>query len=103
MSPVTYQCHAPRHTRDTLLGVKGAPAGSQAVIDPPIPSHRRSFAAAALAVKIACDDQKYTVGVYHSLTENLTLLAEFTDTKAEAHDGVENDSSNFNIGAYLSF
>ncbi len=48
-------------------------------------------------------NQKYTVGVYHSLTENLTLLAEFTDTKAEAHNGVENDSSNFNIGAYLSF
>lgn len=48
-------------------------------------------------------NQKYTVGVYHSLTENLTLLAEFTDVKAEAHDGLENDSSNFNIGAYLSF
>lgn len=48
-------------------------------------------------------NQKYTVGVYHSLTENLTLLAEFTDTKAEAHNGVENDSSNFNVGAYLSF
>lgn len=48
-------------------------------------------------------NEKYTLGVYHSLTENLTLLAEFTDTKAEAHDGTENDSSNFNIGAYLSF
>jgi predicted porin len=48
-------------------------------------------------------NKKYTVGVYHSLTENFTLLAEFTDTKAEAHNGVENDSSNFNLGAYLSF
>lgn len=48
-------------------------------------------------------NKKYTVGVYHSLTEALTLLAEFTDTKAEAHNGIENDSSNFNIGAYLSF
>ncbi|WP_230979573.1 porin [Steroidobacter gossypii] len=48
-------------------------------------------------------NEKYTVGVYHSLTENLTLLAEFTDTKAEAHNGIENDSSNFNVGAYLSF
>jgi predicted porin len=48
-------------------------------------------------------NEKYTVGAYYSLTENLTLLGEFTDTKAEAHDGVENDSSNFNIGAYLSF
>jgi predicted porin len=48
-------------------------------------------------------NQKYTVGVYHSLTEALTLLAEFTDTKAEAHNGTENDSSNFNIGAFLAF
>jgi predicted porin len=48
-------------------------------------------------------NEKYTVGVYHSLTPALTLLAEFTDTKAEAHNGVENDSNNFNIGAYLSF
>ena len=48
-------------------------------------------------------NKKYTVGAYHSLTENLTLLAEFTDTTAEAHNGVENDSSNFNVGAYLSF
>ncbi len=48
-------------------------------------------------------NKKYTLGVYHSLTENLTLLAEFTDVTAEAHSGIENDSSNFNIGAYLSF
>ena len=48
-------------------------------------------------------NKKYTLGVYHSLTENLTLLAEFTDVTAEAHSGLENDSSNFNIGAYLSF
>ncbi|HEY0680902.1 MAG TPA: porin [Steroidobacter sp.] len=48
-------------------------------------------------------NEKYTVGVYHSLTENLTLLAEFTDTTAEAHSGLENDSTNINIGAFLSF
>lgn len=48
-------------------------------------------------------NQKFTLGVYHSLTENFTLLAEFTDTKAEAHNGVENDSSNFNLGAFMSF
>jgi predicted porin len=48
-------------------------------------------------------NEKYTVGVYHSLTENLTLIAEFSDVKAEAHNGIENDSNNFNIGAYLSF
>jgi predicted porin len=48
-------------------------------------------------------NQKYTLGAYYSLTKNLTLLAEFTDTNAQAHNGVENDSSNFNLGAYLSF
>jgi predicted porin len=52
---------------------------------------------------LVATNQKYTVGVYHSLTENFTLLAEFTDTTAEAHNGVENDSTNFNVGAYLSF
>lgn len=48
-------------------------------------------------------NKKYTLGAYYSLTENLTLLAEFTDVNAEGHNGVENDSSNFNLGAYLSF
>jgi predicted porin len=48
-------------------------------------------------------NQKYTIGAYYSLTPNLTLLGEFTDTNAQAHNGVENDSSNFNLGAYLSF
>jgi predicted porin len=52
---------------------------------------------------LVATNKKYTVGVYHSLTENFTLLAEFTDTQAEAHNGVENDSSNFNVGAFLSF
>jgi predicted porin len=48
-------------------------------------------------------NKKYTLGAYHSLTENFTLLAEFTDVNAEAHNGGENDSNNFNIGAYMSF
>ena len=48
-------------------------------------------------------NEKFTVGAYYSLTENLTLLAEYTDTRSEAHNGTENDSSNFNIGGYLSF
>ena len=48
-------------------------------------------------------NSKYTLGAYYSLTENFTLLAEFTDVNAEAHSGVENDSNNFNIGAYFSF
>ena len=52
---------------------------------------------------LVATNKKFTVGAYYSLTENLTLLAEFTDTQSEAHNGVDNNSSNFNIGAYLSF
>ena len=48
-------------------------------------------------------NKKYTLGAYYSLTESLTLLGEFSSTKAEAHNGVKNDSRNFNIGAFLSF
>jgi len=48
-------------------------------------------------------NEKYTLGAYHSLTPNLTLLAELTQVQSEAQDGVENESTNFNIGAFLSF
>jgi len=48
-------------------------------------------------------NSKWTAGVYHSLTKNLTLLAEFSDVKTEAHNGFENKSNNFNVGAFLSF
>lgn len=61
------------------------------------------LASGELPSDLVKSNEKYTVGVYHSLTEALTLLAEFTDIKAEAHNGTENDSNNFNIGAYLSF
>jgi predicted porin len=48
-------------------------------------------------------NSKYTFGVYHKTTENLTLLAEFTDITAEAQNGNENNAQTFNIGAFLSF
>lgn len=48
-------------------------------------------------------NKKFTVGAYYSLTENLTLLGEYTSVDAEAHTGAENESSNINLGAYLSF
>ena len=56
-----------------------------------------------LVSNLVATNSKFTVGAYYSLTENLTLLAEFTDTQSEAHNGIDNNSSNFNIGAYLSF
>lgn len=48
-------------------------------------------------------NEKWTLGAYHSLTRNLTLLAEANRVQSEAHDGIENESTNFNIGAFLSF
>jgi predicted porin len=48
-------------------------------------------------------NSKYTAGVYHKLTENLTLLGEFTNTTAEAQNGAENEAQSFNIGAFLAF
>ncbi|MFC4312817.1 porin [Steroidobacter flavus] len=48
-------------------------------------------------------NDKYTGGVYYSLTENLTLIGEYSKIKAESHNGIKNESDNFNLGAYLSF
>src|SRR2546421_1834270 len=48
-------------------------------------------------------NRKVTGGIYDSLTKNLTLLAEVTDVKADAHNGNSNKSTNFNVGAFLSF
>ncbi len=44
-------------------------------------------------------NEKYTGGVYYSLTESLTLIAEYSDIKAKSHTNIENKSNNFNIGA----
>jgi predicted porin len=46
---------------------------------------------------------KWTLGVYHNLTKNLTLLAEYSDVEAEAQNGLKNDASNINVGAFLAF
>ena len=48
-------------------------------------------------------NKKGTIGVYYSLTKNLTLLAEGSQTKSEAHVGGSNDATTLNVGAYLSF
>jgi hypothetical protein len=48
-------------------------------------------------------NSKYTVGVYQSMTDNLMLLAEFTDIRAKAQNGVENKAQTFNVGAFLKF
>lgn len=44
-----------------------------------------------------------TAGIYHSLTPNLTLLAEYTDVESENHDGGKIEADNFNVGAFFAF
>jgi hypothetical protein len=58
---------------------------------------------APTGVSLVSKNRKVTGGVYDSLTKNLTLLAEVTDVKADAHNGNSNKSVNFNVGAFLSF
>ena len=48
-------------------------------------------------------NSKYTFGVYQKMTDNLTLLGEFTDIRAKAQNGVENKAQTFNVGAFLAF
>jgi predicted porin len=61
------------------------------------------LANAADSPALVSKNRKVTGGVYDSLTKNLTLLAEVTDVKADAHNGNSNKSINFNVGAFLSF
>jgi predicted porin len=48
-------------------------------------------------------NEKFTVGLYQNLSDNLMLLAEYSDITSDAHDGTSIGSSNFNVGAFLSF
>jgi predicted porin len=47
-------------------------------------------------------NKKGTLGVYYSLTKNLTLLAEGSRTKSESAAG-SNDATTVNVGAFLGF
>ena len=47
-------------------------------------------------------NRRVTLGAYHSLTKNLTLLAEFSSLESELPAG-KDQSDVFNIGAYISF
>jgi len=49
------------------------------------------------------NNRKGTLGLYYSLTENLTLLAEGSDVKSKAHNGGENSATTINVGAFFKF
>jgi predicted porin len=46
---------------------------------------------------------KWTVGVYHNLTHNLTLLAEGSYVQSQNQVNMSNHGKNFNVGAFLKF
>lgn len=52
---------------------------------------------------LVASNRKGTIGLYYSLTKNLTLLLEGSETKSYAQSGGSNSATTVNAGAYLSF
>jgi predicted porin len=52
---------------------------------------------------LVASNRKGTVGLYYSLTKNLTLLLEGSDVKSYSQTGSSNTATTVNAGAYLSF
>lgn len=48
-------------------------------------------------------NSKYTIGLYHKLLANLTLTTEYTDAKSKANSGATINTSNYNVGFFISF
>jgi predicted porin len=49
------------------------------------------------------ENRMWTVGAYHPLTKSVNLVAEYSDVKAEAQNGVEGKSRTVSAGAILFF
>jgi len=58
---------------------------------------------AASVTTLIKKNERYTVGAYHPLTKHLNLVAEYNDTKGEAHNGNKNEYSSVSLGAILFF
>lgn len=52
---------------------------------------------------LVAKNKKFTAGLYFSLTKNLTLLGEFSNTKSDAQGGGSNSANTVNVGAFLAF
>jgi predicted porin len=48
-------------------------------------------------------NRKGTLGLYYSLTDNLTLLAEGSEVKSKEHGGGSNSATTINAGAFFKF
>jgi predicted porin len=49
------------------------------------------------------NNRKGTLGLYYSLTDNLTLLAEGSEVKSKAQSGGSNSATTVNVGAFFKF
>jgi len=58
---------------------------------------------ALLAGELVENNKKWTGGIYHKLTDNLTILGEYSRVDSIAQNGNENSANTFNIGAFMSF
>jgi predicted porin len=52
---------------------------------------------------LVSSNRKGTLGLYYSLTDNLTLLAEGSEVKSKAGSGGSNSATTVNVGAFLKF
>jgi predicted porin len=48
-------------------------------------------------------NKSYVIGIYHPMTSALNLVLEYTDTKAQAHNGNEAEEKAIAVGAILFF
>ena len=53
--------------------------------------------------QLVSSNRKGTIGLYYSLTENLTLLAEGSEVKSDSHAGGDNKATTINAGAFFKF
>ncbi|HYL04372.1 MAG TPA: porin [Steroidobacteraceae bacterium] len=52
---------------------------------------------------LLANNKKFTVGLYYSLTKNLTLLGEFSNMKTDTQSAGSNSANTVNVGAFLGF
>lgn len=55
------------------------------------------------AGQLVGNNSKITGGIYHKLTDNLTILGEYSNVKSKALNDGQNTGNTFNVGAFLSF
>lgn len=56
-----------------------------------------------IAPALVASNDKWTGGIYHKLTDNLTILGEYSKVTSKSQSDLENTGNTFNIGAFLSF